>query len=82
MAQELPCVVQECGYKTPNLELENASAMLKLHIKIVHPASQPQPPTPPTHGQRPQAARVKRPLLSFTGKTLRAGRVWPLPVPV
>ena len=72
MSQELPCVVQECGYKTHMLEFENASAMLQLHIKTVHPAAQPQPPTPrpPTHGQRPQAERVKRPLLSFTGQTL------------
>ena len=70
MAQELPCVVQECVYKTPKLEFENASAMLQLHIKTVHPAAQPQPPTPPTHRQRPQAVRVKRTILSFTGQTL------------
>ena len=41
-----------------------------LHIKTVHPAAQPQPPTQPAHGQRPQAERVKRPILSFTGQTL------------
>ena len=57
-----------CGYKTPKLEFENASAMLQLHIQTVHPAA--QLPTPPTQGQRPQAERVKRPLLSFTGQTL------------
>ena len=49
---------------------ECVSATLQLHINTVHPAAQPQPLTAPSHGQRPQAERVKRPILSFTGQTL------------
>ena len=59
MAMELPCVVKEC-----------VSATLQFHINTVHLAAQPQPLTAPSHGQRPQAERVKRPILSFTGQTL------------
>ena len=59
MAMELPCVVKEC-----------VSATLQFHINTVHLAAQPQPLTAPSHGQHPQAERVKRPILSFTGQTL------------
>ena len=70
MAQELPCVVQECPYKTPKLEFDNGTAMLQLYINTVHPAVQPQPLTTPPFGHHPQAEHVKRPVLSFSGQTL------------
>ena len=52
-----------CPYKTQKLELVDAKEMMEMHISLSHQAA-------PVREGRPQAERVKRPVLTFTGQAI------------
>ena len=62
-------MVAGCGYKTsPPLEYADAKQERECHMKVVHPPV--VPPPPPVEGERRQVEKIKRPTLTYQGKTL------------
>jgi hypothetical protein len=53
----------ECPYKTQKLEFADAKVMMEMHTSTSHQAA-------PVREGRPQAERVKRPILTFTGQSI------------
>ena len=52
-----------CPYKTQKLEFADAKEMMQMHTSLSHKAA-------PVREGRPQAERVKRPVLTLTGQSI------------
>ena len=65
---ELKCVKVDCAWVSQSMEYDQAVQMLQIHIKLEHTTVQPEMATSP-HAS-PQAEHVKRPSLTFTGRSL------------
>ena len=64
----LNCSQADCGYVTEEVAVNFADMLelLRLHTAACHPSSNPTG----TPGRKSQAERVKRPILTLTGKTV------------
>ena len=52
-----------CPYKTQKLEFADAKVMMEMHTSVSHQAA-------PVREGRPEAERVKRTVLTFTGQSI------------
>ena len=66
----LPCDHASCTFVSEEGTLSEKLQHLSLHVQTAHPQPSPRHDTGGHGGVHPQAERVKRPVLNFTGQTL------------